>query len=170
MEEAERLSKGPLGKAERAEPLVAEETKALERSRELFLGLRDYAIEDPVPSFALGKISVALGYENSALDYFDQTIGNLIGKTELTRDETILLAESFASGSRIALLRNQYAVAEESAREAVKLVPVDSRYKLDLASALIQTEKKEEARKLLDAILKADPTNSRASLLLRMID
>lgn len=169
LDEARTLSRDAMTKFERGQALTQEEKESIRKSRDLFTGLRDFDDTNPVPQFGLAKMNRALDDTQTAIAEFSKTVTLLESFADRTPVEQALLAESYAELSRLALLQNRIKDAETAARAARQINPREPRYAVDLASALFQARKLEEARKITLEALALDPALPRAKALLQLL-
>jgi len=141
--------------------------KDLRRARQLFQSLLEYSPTIPAPVFGAAEVDYVLGDHDSAIRNYRQSIN--LEPLNADPDEKSLVAEAYAQISRIYLLRNAYEQAEIEAAAAVEIRPKDPHYLVDLASAKFQRGEVSGAAKLCLEAVRIDPENSRAVLLLKLI-
>lgn len=160
---------GPLRKFESGEELSEADRAALKRTRDIATGLRDYAPRDSAPHMILGKISRALGEDDTALTHYEEVARLLDEAENRSPADTLVVGEAFAEASRILLLQGDLNNALGTIERARELAPENPLYRVDQASVLIQKGEKKQARKLLIEAIAIDPAVPRASGLLKLI-
>lgn len=167
LEDARKLSEGPLIKFEQREKLSDSELTDLEKSYDIFQGLSEFNPTIYANFVAMGKIQRALGHDVPAMQNYQQALN--LRPLQITNEDKLVLAECSAEIARILILNQRYGDAESMAHDAIEDAPKNATYYALLAGIKVQQKDIETAKKILDEAFKIDPENSEAKAIQTLI-
>jgi tetratricopeptide (TPR) repeat protein len=137
---------------------AAKQSGETQKRREALITLTRIEADDPAPRKALAEMALADGDYDDAYKYGRMTIHIDVLDAEVHR----ILGASL-------LGLKQYPRAITEFETGLELKPGDVELQLGLAETLIATERKSDARKLIDKVLSKDADNEKAKRLASMI-
>lgn len=166
--QASNLALVPLEKVNAGEELDEKDRAALVQAVSLYEALEKYAPDNFPLYLGGGQCYQALGRHPEAIKQFETCAFN-IPEGKLSADQQKVAGSAYVMMCQSQIQLNKFAEAYESAKLAQKVSPgVES--DIAAASALIQLKKREEAKAILLAVIKKDPTQAVAVRLLKLID
>lgn len=167
-QEAWQLAREGLVASETGEELTPKQLYDLGEALRLFRGLVAFQPSNFGPHYGAAKIAHALGSTEEARRSYEQALRLASGSPSLEAKQVV--ADAHDSLSRLALIDGELKIAEDQARLAVAMEPENPNYQASLVSALVQAKKLDEARRVLAAASKLDPTNRRLIALRKLLD
>lgn len=168
LDEAERLSRGPIERYDQDQELTEAERRDLREARLKFQGLIGFQPEVFALHFGLAKVEQALGEHAVAVPSFQQAVllAPAVGPEAIRQT----VAEAHGQTARSLIFLGEYSAAAEAAKAALDLYPEHPDYLHFLASAAVELGDPSYARELLEEALAIDPNHARSQRLLRFLD
>ncbi|HEY0867711.1 MAG TPA: tetratricopeptide repeat protein [Fimbriimonas sp.] len=151
-----------LAKIDETQGEVSEaDRKELESFHPRLERLLRYRQDSIAAAFLAGKVNLVLGNHLTAEKWLQQAVRNAEPRQH-NLDVADTRLEAYRLLSVLYLNQNEYDQAFKAADAAVKGRPNNPEHRIARASALVQLNRTEEARKDLQAALQLDPANERA--------
>ncbi|MBS1708179.1 MAG: tetratricopeptide repeat protein [Armatimonadetes bacterium] len=148
------------------EPLDESDKSNAERALPIVASVIEFSPNQPAYFVLRARCQWVLGKTDEAKKSLEQAVSI---QDQLHTAEPVLEAEAHHDLARLAILDNKWDDAGREAQKALTLFPDDSRYLTTNASVLLQTKDIAGARAAATKALKADPQNSVALSMLKMI-
>jgi tetratricopeptide (TPR) repeat protein len=168
LQEAQRLSEGPLRRFDQGEELSEQDRKDLRKASASFQGLIAFKPSAFGPRFGAAKVFHALGDRQRAGEQFERALMNQ--PQQPTPEHVVLIAEAHDSLARLLMLENRDELAAEHSEKAMALFPDNAEYWTTRAEIELNHDHVDQAKGYLSKALELDPDNRRAQRLVKLIN